>query len=164
MPAKRNKAKLDTSQKLPRSTRGCIDTETTEHFPLLDLPTEMLDNVLSYIIEILSRPSNAALNADVIAELFPQEATQVNQLLHQRTTDVAFKSVLWLEFTCLDRAAIKIVKDLDIALPVVPPAYQSLLPSSLEEVSFSFGSAKQTLRTTRIFTEENASFLFPFDH
>lgn len=96
------------------------DPSNQHYFRLPDLPNELLDRVLSFVIQVPCHPENGALNADVIAELFSAATTQVNQRLRQRTIHVVSASVLWLELKCRDRAAIKVVRDVNVALPVVP--------------------------------------------
>lgn len=164
MPAKRKTIDSDIPRKRRKPSRRRASLGSESSFPLFDLPTEVLDLVISHVITVPWHPVNGAFSLGVIGALFPKQLIHANRLLRQRTIDVVSKSVLWLEVNCRDRSAMHGIRGLKLAFPTFPSAYSNLLSDSIQKVSFELGDPKRALRTTRSLQEEHAIFLFPFNY
>lgn len=146
------------------SSRREIDSKPEKSFSLFNLPIEVFNLFLSYIIEIPWHPEKGVFNLDTLIEFCPPEVFHVNRSIRQRSLDVVCKNVLWIELKCSKRRTLSNLQGMKYKLPLVPLAYRELLPLTIQKVSFELGDPNVSLRTTRTVTNESAVLLFPFNY
>ncbi|KAJ9649901.1 hypothetical protein H2198_010776 [Neophaeococcomyces mojaviensis] len=128
---------------------------------LVNLPPEVLDQVLSYLVVIPWDPVDGLWGSG-IERLFRRNVMQINRYIRKQAIDLMVRSTLWVHIVCQTRAAYKRLRWHLKRLPAVPSKYRSILPSELPGLHLEFGQPGN-LRRTRSFTEDDTNLVFPFN-
>lgn len=161
MPTKRKSSEFSSRAK--RHKAFSTSTELSgESLSILNLPLEILDQILAYIIKIPWHPRNATFPKSAICHLFSPNALHINRLLRTRALHVISSTSLWMNIKCMDRSVDDSLNGLENVVPAVPEVFKARLLDPLPEVTLEIGSLPRG--ATRKSARTQKSVLFPFNY